>query len=522
MNFSKILSSHLLERGDKVFLKEERREYSFLDTARHIITAVKFFFKNNLRLGDRVLLILPNCAEFVFFYYASSLTGIISVPADTRYGVKEISEIIEDCSPKTIITLSEYKGKNYSQLIFKILKYKKNKPSVVFLDRSDIFSYLPEYLVDREKVISNIKKYKNVSVDEPFVIMYTSGSTGRPKGVLLNQRNLIKNSFAVNSRLKTTEKDNFLLIVPFSHAFGSSVLLNNAFLAGALIVIRDLFRAVETISLIADEKITLLYAVPTQVIQLCKERKKIKLKKTLLRAGYISGSFCSPELIVNLEKEFCCYGCIAYGTTESSCISISSADDHIDVRGYTVGNPVDGMSVKIIDDDNNEAPRETPGEIAIKGESLMNGYYGSKKIFSKWFPTGDSGYIRSDGKLCILGRTKELIIRGGFNIYPGEIERYLMNHDAIEMVSVFGIKDDIFGERIAACVILSLDHYLNGKNIIDYCRQSLASYKIPDYIIFADSFPMTASSKIKKDVLKSEVVKELISGRNQLTIFKNL
>jgi len=522
MNVNDILTAHIRERGDKIFLKEEQREYSFIDTARHILTAVEFFLKNNLKSGDRVLLILPNCSEFVFFYYASALTGIISVPADTRYGVKEISGIIDDCCPKAIIILSEYKGNNYSQRIFKILKDKKNRPLVILLDKSDIFPYVPAHALSREELISTLKEHNSISADAPFVIMYTSGSTGKPKGVLLSQRNLIENSIAVNSRLKTTEKDNFLLIVPFSHAFGSSVLLNNAILVGALIVIRDVFSVVEAISLIAVENITLLYAVPTQVIQLCEERKKSKLKETSLRTGYISGSSCTPELIKSLEKEFCCYACIAYGMSESSCISISAVDDLVDVRGYTVGNPVGGMSVKIIDDENNEVSIENPGEIVIKGESLMRGYYGEGKIRGEWFYTGDIGYIRIDGNLCILGRKKELIIKGGFNIYPGEIERYLMNHGAIEMASVFGIKDDVFGERIAACVILSIGYSLTGESIVDYCRQSLASYKIPDYIVFADFFPMTASSKIKKDDLKSEVVKELISARNKLTIFKNL
>jgi len=152
----------------------------------------------------------------------------------------------------------------------------------------------------------------------------------------------------------------------------------------------------------------------------------------------------------------------------------------------------------------------------------MSRYFESKEVVDGWFHTGDTGYIRDDGRVCILGRKKELIIRGGFNIYPGEIERYLMANEFIEMASVFGISDKIFGEKIVASVVLSKKGVLGGEDIIEYCRKSLAVYKIPDYITFNESFPLTVSSKIKKDKLKSMVLNEMSSGKNTLTIFEKL
>ncbi|RMF92622.1 MAG: long-chain fatty acid--CoA ligase [Candidatus Schekmanbacteria bacterium] len=515
------LYTHLSLRGEKTFLKENTKECTFIDTASNILDYADALLNLGIKCGERIVLILPNSSEFVFFYYASALTGIISVPVDTRYGISEISQIIDDCDPKAIFCFSSYKKKNYKVILDEIYKNREQKDQIIFLDETPL-NQRNKYPFQNEKsnILRRLDEYKPLSIDEPFVILYTSGSTGKPKGVLLNQRNLIKNSLAVNSRLKITDKDIFLLIVPFSHAFGSSVLLNNAFTAGSTIIILDVFDPEESLSLIKDENVTLLYAVPTQVVQLCEEMEKSVIKKTSLRTGYISGASCTPELIELLEKKFGCKACIAYGMTEASCISISSPDDDLYVRSKSAGKAVEGTMVKIVDDEKNKVKNGMSGEIAIKGESVMKAYYRNKEI-EDWFYTGDIGVIDDEGNLKILGRKKDLIIRGGFNIFPGEIERHLMNHDFVEIAAVFGIEDKTFGEKIVACVKTKEKSKVSGEELSNFCKQFLASYKIPDYIIFVDSFPLTASAKIKKEELKSLVIKELSNERKSLTIFEN-
>lgn len=502
MDILEILKTHAETKGNRVFLKHEGVEYSFKRTFENVLKVAVYLKQEGICAEDRVAIILPNSPEFVFFYYGCAIAGVVSIPIDTRYRKKEIEIILNSCKPKIIVALKSYHGTDYTHLLGKIIAGIGSGIRTIFLDELDI--------IDKNVSSKSFQSFISLSKDNiPMTIMYTSGSTGEPKGAVLTQMNLITNAAAVNERLSISEKDVFLLMVPFSHAFGSSVLLNEALVAGASVVITDLFDPEHVLSIIATEKITLLYAVPTQVIQLIEAKKRLNIEVSSLRTGYISGAACTPELMKQIKSEFNCDACIAYGMTEASCISISDWKDSCDIRENSAGRPVRGMELKIVDDRGCDVHPGQPGEILIRGTSLMNEYFSGNALGDRWFDTGDIGTKDTNGSLMILGRKKETIIRGGFNIYPAEIERHLLLHEKIKFAAVVGVPDTFYGEKTAACIIPCDGEIILDDDIRAFCKKHLASYKVPDYIITYESMPFTVSRKIRKDILKIDVEKKI-------------
>jgi fatty-acyl-CoA synthase len=351
-------------------------------------------------------------------------------------------------------------------------------------------------------------------VDENDVasILYTSGSTGTPKGVMSTHRNLVWDAIRVIERLLIAERDSFLMMLPLSHIFASSVMLTHAIIGGCKVVIMDVFEPEEALRLIEKEGISILYGVPTMFVLMLSHPHYKRYKLSALRTGYMSGAACPIELVKATIDDMGCNISAAYGMTECCCISITEYGDDAYLKSETVGRPIRDEEMKIVDDDRKEIPIEQVGEIAVRGENVFKGYYKqpelTKEAFDSegWFYTGDLGVKDKNGRYRIVGRKKEMIIKGGFNIYPAEVEEMIYQIPSVQFAAVVGLPDKVFGEVACACIVPKPGEKLEVETVIRHLKANLANYKVPDRIEILPELPMTTTNKIQKYKLREDLV----------------
>jgi len=474
--------------------------------------------------GDKVGLWMPNIPEWVVAYYAIARIGAVVVPMNTRYKTHEVEYILNDSEATTLFAVDAFVGIDYVPVIEEIRENLPNLKHVIIVGREtgEAMDRFDEVVVCGAERLADDKLADREASCEPtenVFILYTSGTTGNPKGAMLSHHNIAKNAEQVTEVLHTSEEDVFLLGVPFFHCFGCVMGIAGSITWGASMVPMQVFKPREALELVERFGVSVLYGVPTMFVLELEENRKGKddgssYDVSTLRTGIMAGAPCPIEVMKGTMEELHCNVSIAYGLTEASpVITMTRFDDSIERRVETVGRALDGIEVKIADDDHAPVPTDDMGELACRGYNVMMGYYKMPDVTAEaidaegWLYSGDLATMDAEGYVKIVGRKKDMLICGGFNVYPAEIEEYLFTHPKVQNVSVIGMADDVFGEVAAAYIIPRDGVTIDPREIVDYCVGEIANFKVPRYVEILDEFPMTQSGKIQKFKLR-EIAKE--------------
>jgi fatty-acyl-CoA synthase len=477
--------------------------------------------------GEKVGLWMPNVPEWVVAYFAIARIGAVVVPMNTRYKTHEVEYILDDSEATTLFAVGSFVGIDYLGMIGEIRgRLPKLKHVVIVGEPGEGMHRFDEVVSLGAERLDDGALAEREAACEPtdnVFILYTSGTTGSPKGAMLSHHNIARNAEQVTEVLHTTEEDVFLLAVPFFHCFGCVMGIAGSITWGAAMVPMQVFRAKEALEWVERFGVSVLYGVPTMFVLELEENRKGKedgssYDVSTLRTGIMAGAPCPIEVMKGTMEELHCNVSIAYGLTEASpVITMTRFDDPIERRVETVGRPLEGIEVKIADDDRNPVPTGEMGELACRGYNVMLGYYRAPEATAEtvdeegWLYSGDLATMDADGYVKIVGRKKDMLICGGFNVYPAEIEEYLFTHPKVQNVSVIGVPDDVFGEVAVAYVIPREGETVDPQEIVDYCVGEIANFKVPRYVEIVDGFPMTQSGKVQKFKLR-DVAKEAVDA----------
>ncbi|MEP6755073.1 MAG: long-chain fatty acid--CoA ligase [Chthonomonadales bacterium] len=457
---------------------------------------------DGIRAGKSVALLLPNCPQFVVSYYSSTALGAMCVPVNPLLKAHELSYIWGDCKADIIITIAPC-----LQNALDALEMMGNNIPILIVGepvegQRNFDSWISEFPTTPPTLDS-------VDPDSPAVCIYTSGTTGRPKGALLSHNNLIINCEQVRQALHLDERDNFLCVLPLFHSFAGTVCQNTPIHAGATITILEQFQPNRVLEAVAKYQTTVFAGVPAMFGALLQYGSTTPHDFSSVRISVSGGAPMPVALMSQFEATFNTTIIEGDGPTECSPVTSVNPVDGIRKPG-TVGLPIPGCEVKIFDDNDNELATEEIGEIVVRGKNVMLGYLNqpeetAKAMTSGWYHTGDIGKIDADGYISILDRKKDMLLVGGFNVYPREIEEVLYAHPAVKDAAVIGAPDKMRGEEVVAVISLKPDATATNREIISYCREQLANYKVPRRVIFRDELPRGGTGKILKRLLRKEL-----------------
>ncbi len=469
--------------------------------------------------GDRVGIWSPNRSEWIVTQYATAKIGAILVNINPAYRTSELEFVLNQSGCKLLIAAQRLKTSDYAAMIAEVRPRCADLEQVVLLD-SDGWRELLETgkyadISIRNAALESIQ----LSTDDPINIQYTSGTTGFPKGATLSHHNILNNGFFVGELCHYTEEDRICIPVPFYHCFGM-VMGNLAATShgAAMIIPAPVFDPVLTLKAVQDERCTSLYGVPTMFIAELSVPGIQTCDLSSLRTGIMAGSPCPVEVMKQvIDQMGMSEVSICYGMTETSPVSTQTrVDDSIERRVATVGRVGPHIEVKVIDPKTGlTVPRDTPGELCTRGYSVMLGYWRQPDKTSevidaaRWMHTGDLAVMDDDGYLSITGRIKDMVIRGGENIYPREVEEFLYTHPDILDAQVIGVPDARYGEELMAWIRLRPGAApITAESLRDFCTGKLAHYKIPRYVHITDEFPMTVTGKVRKVEMREKSVED--------------
>nr|WP_263327169.1 AMP-binding protein [Neobacillus sp. Marseille-Q6967] len=473
---------------------------------------------------ENVALWATNVPEWVSLQFATGKMGAVLVTVNTNYRSTELEYLLRQSDATTLILIEEYRGNSYIDTIYELcpelescepgkLESKKLpllKNIIVLSEKqykgvfnwSDILE-MADHVTDEELKLRSLA----LAPDDVINMQYTSGTTGFPKGVMLTHSNLANNAYNIAKCMKLTQEDRLCIPVPFFHCFGCVIGTLAAVSAGATMVPVQEFDPEVVLQTVEQEKCTALHGVPTMFIAELNHPDFEKYDLSSLRTGVMAGSNCPIEVMKNvMNKMNMSEITICYGQTESSpVITQTRTDDPIELRVETVGRALPNVEVKIVEPGTSrELPYNQVGELCTQGYHVMKGYYknpnATREAIDKdgWLHTGDLAVMDQNGYCRITGRLKDMIIRGGENIYPREIEEFLYTHPKIVDAQVIGVPDERWGEEVLAWIILKEGCTLTAEEIKEFCKEKISRHKIPKYVFFTDSYPMTASGKIQK------------------------
>jgi fatty-acyl-CoA synthase len=456
--------------------------------------------------GDRVGIWSPNRVEWVLAQYATARAGVILVNINPAYRTSELQYALRQSGCRMLISAQVLKTSDYRAMLAEVRGSLPALERVVFLEDPS----WDELLAGAERTsIDELHERETVlGFDDPINIQYTSGTTGFPKGATLSHHNILNNAFFIAQGCRYTEADRVCIPVPFYHCFGM-VLGNLACTThGATIVIpQEVFDPEATLAAVAAERCTSLYGVPTMFIAMLEHPRFAEFDFGSLRTGIMAGSPCPVEVMRRcIDRMHMSEVTICYGMTETSPVSTQTgADDDLERRVSTVGRVHPHVEVRVADPETGlTLQRGEPGELCTRGYSVMLGYWEDPERTaesidqSRWMHTGDLAVMDDEGYLNIVGRIKDMVIRGGENIYPREIEEFLYTHPDVADVQVVGVPDERYGEELAAYVIRRHGSDVDEETLRAYCRGRIAHYKVPRYFAFTDEFPITVTGKVQK------------------------
>ncbi|CAN5701361.1 AMP-binding protein [soil metagenome] len=469
-----------------------------------------------LQPGDRLGIWSPNCAEWVMVQYATAKAGVILVNVNPAYRTSELQYALEQSGCRALISAPAFKTSDYSAMIEAVRGDLPDLEHVIFLGSREWDDLLSAGAANEEEVA---RRAAELQFDDAINIQYTSGTTGFPKGATLSHHNILNNGFFIGEYCRYSEQDRVCIPVPFYHCFGM-VLGNLAVTThgGAIVIPEAAFEPRACLETVEEERCTSLYGVPTMFIAELQHPDFNQFDLSSLRTGIMAGSPCPVEVMkqvvsaMHMEEVTICYG-----MTETSPVSTQTGGgDSLDKRVSTVGRVHPHVEIKITDPATGRVlPRGKPGELCTRGYSVMLGYWDDPDRTAevldagRWMHTGDLATMDEEGYVNIVGRIKDMIIRGGENVYPREIEEFLYTHPQIADVQVIGVPDERYGEEIMACVLLKEGSEVTEEDIREFCRESIAHFKVPRYVKFVDEFPMTITGKIQKFKMREAAVEEL-------------
>ncbi len=470
-----------------------------------------------LNKGDRIGIWSPNNSEWVLIQYATARIGAILVNINPAYRTSELEYALNQSGCRFLISAPEFLTSDYRKMVAEVAPSVPSLERILFLE-SEAWD---ELLKLAEKVSQEKLDEVAASLDpnDPINIQYTSGTTGFPKGATLSHVNIINNGFFTGEMCRYTSEDRVCIPVPFYHCFGM-VLGNLACTThGATIVVPGArFLPDQVLQTVNDERCTSLYGVPTMFIAALEHPDVTDYDLSTLRTGIMAGSPCPVEVMKRVISDFnMSEVTIAYGMTETSPVSTQTApDDDIDRRVSTVGRIHPHVEVKIVDPERGHTvERDESGELCTRGYSVMIGYWNDPERTTEaidddgWMHTGDLATMDDDGYVNIVGRIKDMIIRGGENVYPREIEEFLYTHPDVVDAQVIGVPDVKFGEEIMAWVKLREDSELTEEDLTAFCKGKIAHYKVPRYVRFVPEFPMTVTGKVQKFRMREVAIEDL-------------
>jgi fatty-acyl-CoA synthase len=490
--------------------------YTYAQFAEAVERTGRAFIAAGIRPGDRVGIWSPNCAEWALVQYATAKAGIILVNINPAYRTSELEYALRQSGCRMLVAATEFKTSDYVAMVDEVRGELPDLERTVFIGRDwEAFvsageSVDPEELADRQAA---------TQFDDPINIQYTSGTTGFPKGATLSHHNILNNGFFVGEGCRFTEEDRVCIPVPYYHCFGMVMGNLGCTTHGACMVVpAPAFDPEATLRAVQDERCTTLYGVPTMFIAQLEHRRFREFDLTSLRTGIMAGSPCPVETMrrviaeMHMEEVTICYG-----MTETSPVSTQTAvDDPLEKRVGTVGRVHPHVEVKIVSPDTGKVvPRGEPGELCTRGYSVMLGYWNDPERTAeaidrgRFMHTGDLAVMDDEGYVNIVGRSKDMVIRGGENVYPREIEEFLMGHPDIADVQVVGVPDDRYGEELMAWIVCRGGAELDQEAVAEYCRGKIAHYKVPRYVQCVSEFPMTVTGKVQKFKLRERAIDEL-------------
>jgi fatty-acyl-CoA synthase len=509
-NFDRIVG--LYPDRDAVVVRHQDVRWTYAEFGARVDRVARALVGAGLRPGDRMGIWAPNCAEWLLVQYASAKAGVILVNVNPAYRTSELEFVLNQSGCRVLISARAFKSSDYVAMVSEVAPRCPALERTVFLDSGD----WEELLAAGDAELS---LPAGLQFDDPINIQYTSGTTGFPKGATLTHHNILNNGFFIGGTCRYTPEDRVCIPVPFYHCFGM-VLGNLACTthAACMVIPAPAFEPHATLDAVQSERCTSLYGVPTMFIAELDLPEFDEFDLTSLRTGIMAGSPCPVEVMRNvIDRMHMAEVTICYGMTETSPVSTqTSADDDIVHRTSTVGQVHPHVEVKIIDPISGACvERGMPGELCTRGYSVMLGYWNDPEQTAEaidpagWMHTGDLATMDQDGYVNIVGRSKDMIIRGGENVYPREIEEFLYTHPAIRDVQVVGVPDERYGEEIAALVIAREPGTIDADAVREFCRGKIAHYKIPRYVIPVDEFPMTVTGKIQKFKLRDQAIEWL-------------
>jgi fatty-acyl-CoA synthase len=521
--------------GPALVVPHQSLRYTFLELDAEVERVARGFIAYGLKPGERVGIWAPNCAEWVLTMFAAARAGLILVNINPAYRSSELEFALSIVGCRALVFAAEFKGSDYAAMLRALIPELGTAPAgQLASQRFPELKLLVRIGVEGAPGCLSFADLREAGrgvdagalatlaheqdPDRPYNIQFTSGTTGLPKGATLTHFNIVNNGLFVGERLRLTEADRVCIPVPLYHCFGMVLGVLAAMTHGAACVFPgEGFDPLAVLATVARERCTVLHGVPTMFIGELEHPSFPEFDLTTLRTGIMAGSPCPIAVMRRVIGEMHMPEVtICYGMTETSPVSFQSdCDDPLERRVGTVGRIHPHVQVKIVDAEGRVTPRGTPGELLTRGYSVMRGYWNEPERTREaidaggWMHTGDLGVIDEQGYCNIVGRVKDMIIRGGENISPREIEEFLYRHPAVLDVAVVGVPDHKYGEAVCACIRLRPGTAATEEEIRIFCRGQIAHYKVPHYVRFVDNFPLTVTGKVQKFLIREQLRTEL-------------
>ena len=469
--------------------------------------------------GDRIALLLPPCPEFVVTFFAAARLGGVVVPLNPRLATAELQYMLRHSEAVCAVAVERDRQVDFLQLFEELMPQLPELQYLVTVGEEDL--WYDDRIFQYEDLLSagtgRDFEVPGADPDDVFALLYTSGTSGKPKGVELSHRNLLSVGGGTAEVLGLEAGDRVVGISAFFHVYGLTCGLLGSLLSGAAIVVQDDEDAEATLKAVERHRATVHYGIPglfVSELDILEDRPRAM---DSLRLAVVAGAPVSDELVTRMAEHLGATVVTAYSVTETaSTVSVARPDDPAEKRRFTVGRPLPGTRVRIVESEepDGELPVESVGEIRVKGPGVMQGYYRQPKQTAEafeeagFFKTGDLGLVDEDGYLHLVGRTKDVIIRSGFNVYPREVEARIESHPAVQEAAVVGVPDELLGEAICACVVPVEGAIVTGDEIVDWCRETLTGEKAPDQVRFFDELPRSDTGQVRRVELSRTVQSE--------------
>lgn len=518
-----------------VVFREQGVRWSWQEFQAEVDALAAGFIALGLRVGDRVGIWSPNRAEWLVTQFATARAGLVLVNINPAYRVAELEYALNLSGCRAIVTAEQLKSSKYLEMLQRLAPelarcapgalQSARLPSLEMVIRlgdehtPGMLNYTGVLAQGRASVdVAALDALgARLSCHDAINIQFTSGTTGNPKGATLTHHNVVNNARFIAQAMNFTENDSLCIPVPLYHCFGMVLAVLACVSTGATMVFPgESFEPVATLQAVSEEHCTALHGVPTMFIAELDHPRFAEFDLSRLRTGIMAGSPCPIETMKRVIAEMHLSEItIAYGMTETSPVSFqSSTTDPLERRVSTVGRIQPMLEAKVVDTDGNVVPVGEKGELLVRGYSVMQGYWGDEArtreaVQGGWMHTGDLATIDAEGYCNIVGRAKDMLIRGGENVYPREIEEFLFRHPKVQSVQVFGVPDAKYGEEICAWIVPKPGQTCTEDEIRDFCRDQIAHYKVPRYIRLVQDMPMTITGKVQKFVMREQMIAEL-------------